>query len=73
MAAIVAGLVVGLVFCGFRPRSWLWGGATVVAGLLAAWLVSNTIYIRRVRQWTRQTLIPEAQRQTFPSAVFSMW
>jgi hypothetical protein len=42
-------------------RSWLWGGATVVAGLVAAWLVGHVIYIRRVRQWTRQTLVPEAQ------------
>ena len=42
-------------------RSWLWGGATVVAGLVAAWLVGETIYSRRVRRWTRQTLIPEAR------------
>jgi hypothetical protein len=33
----------------------------VVAGLAAAWLVSDAIYIRRVRHWTRQKLIPEAQ------------
>lgn len=62
VAALVAALVMGPVFL-WMPgaRTWLWGGATVVAGLAAAWLVSNTIYIRRVRQWTRQTLIPEAQ------------
>jgi hypothetical protein len=62
VAAIVAGLVVGVVFLWIpAARSWLWGGATVAAGLAAAWLVSNTIYIRSVRQWTRQTLIPETQ------------
>jgi hypothetical protein len=62
MAALVAALVMGPVFLWIPgTRSWLWGSATVVAGLMAAWLVSNTIYIRRVRQWTRQTLIPEAQ------------
>lgn len=62
VAAIVAGLVVGLVFLWIpAARSWLWGSTTVVAGLVVAWLVSNIIYIRRVRQWTRQKLIPEAQ------------
>jgi hypothetical protein len=62
LAAMVAALVLGPVFLWIPgARSWLWGGATVVAGLVAAWLVGNTIYIRRVRRWTRQTLIPEAQ------------
>jgi hypothetical protein len=62
LAAIVAALVMGPVFLWIPgARSWLWGGATVVAGLLAAWLVGEAVYIRRVRQWTRRTLIPEAQ------------
>ena len=33
----------------------------MIAGLAAACLVGNAISIRRVRRWTRQTLIPEAQ------------
>jgi hypothetical protein len=58
----VAALVMGPVFLWIPgARSWLWGGATVVAGLVAAWLIGDVIYIRRVRQWTRQTLIPEAR------------
>ena len=62
LAAVVAVLVLGPVFLWIPGAlNWLWGGATVVAGLLAAWLVGHAIYIRRVRQWTRQTLIPEAQ------------
>jgi hypothetical protein len=62
LAAIVAALVMGPVFLWIPgARSWLWGSATVVAGLVAAWLVGEAIYIRRVRRWTRQTLIPEAQ------------
>jgi hypothetical protein len=62
LAATVAALVMGPVFLWIPgANSLLWGGATVVAGLAAAWLVGDTIYIRRVRQWTRQTLIPEAQ------------
>lgn len=62
LTAMVAALVMALVFLLIPwTRSWLWGGATVGAGLLAAWLVGDTFYIRRVRQWTRQTLIPEAQ------------
>jgi hypothetical protein len=62
LAAIVAALVMGPVFLWIPgARSWLWGGATVVAGLVAAWLVGDALYTRRVRQWTRQTLIPEAQ------------
>jgi hypothetical protein len=62
LATIVAALVMGPVFLWVPgARSWLWGSVTVVAGLLAAWLVGHAIYIRRVRQWTRQTLIPEAQ------------
>jgi hypothetical protein len=62
VAAIVAALVMGPVFL-WMPgaRSWLWGGATVVAGLVAAWLVGDAIYVRRVRRWTRLTLIPQAQ------------
>jgi hypothetical protein len=60
--ALVAALVMGPVFVWIPgARSWLWGAATVVAGLVAAWLVGNTLYMRRVRRWTRQTLIPEAQ------------
>jgi hypothetical protein len=62
MVAIVAALLMGPVFLWIPvARSWLWGGATVVASMLAAWLVGDTLYVRRVRQWTRQTLIPEAQ------------
>jgi hypothetical protein len=62
LAAIVAALVVGPVFVWIpEARSWLWGSVTVVAGLVAAWFVGDSIYIRRVRRWTRQTLIPEAQ------------
>jgi hypothetical protein len=62
LAAIVAALVMGLVFLWIPgARSWLWGGATVIASLAAAWFVGDAIYVRRVRQWTRQTLIPEAQ------------
>jgi hypothetical protein len=58
----VAALVMGPVFLWIPgARSWLWGGVTVVAGLVAAWLVGEAIYIRRVRQWTRQSLFPEAQ------------
>ena len=62
VAAIVAALVMVPVLLWIpEARSWLWGGATVIAGLVAAWLVGHAIYIRRVRQWTRQTLIPEAR------------
>lgn len=62
LAALVAALVMGPVFVWIPgARSWLWGGATVVAGLMAAWLVGSTMYMRRVCQWTRQTLIPEAR------------
>jgi hypothetical protein len=61
-AAVVAALVIGPVFLWIPgARSWLWGGATAVAGLVAAWLVGHAIYLRRVRRWTRQTLIPEAR------------
>jgi hypothetical protein len=62
VAALVAALVMVPVFVWIPgARNWQWGGATVVAGLVAAWLVGYTLYIRRVRRWTRQTLIPEAQ------------
>jgi hypothetical protein len=62
LAAVVAALVMGPVFLWIPgARSWLWGGGTVIAGLAAACLVGNAISIRRVRRWTRQTLIPEAQ------------
>jgi hypothetical protein len=62
VAAIVAALVMVPVLLGIpEARSWLWGGVTVVTGLVAAWLVGDTIYTRRVCQWTRQRLIPEAQ------------
>jgi hypothetical protein len=62
LAVLAAALVMGPVFLLIpAARNWLWGGATVVAGLAAAWFVGDAIYTRRVRRWTRQTLIPEAQ------------
>ena len=62
LAAVVAALVAGPVLLWVPgARGWLWGGATVAAGLAAAWLVGEAVYVRRVRRWTRQTLIPEAQ------------
>jgi hypothetical protein len=62
LAAVVAALVIGSVFLWIpEARTWLWGGATVVTGLAAACLVGNAISVRRVRQWTRLTLITEAQ------------
>jgi hypothetical protein len=62
LVAIVAAFIMGPVFLWIPgARSWLWGAATVIAGLGAAWLIGDAVYIRRVRQWTRQKLIPEAQ------------
>ncbi len=43
-------------------RGWLGGTVTVVAGLGAAGLTGNLLLARRVRRWTREVLVPEAQR-----------
>jgi hypothetical protein len=58
----VAALVVGLAFLSLPAiRGWLWGGVTVVAGLIAATFFSNLLLTRWVCRWTRRVLIPEAQ------------
>ncbi len=62
LAAMAAALAMGPAFVWMAGAySWLWGGVAMAASLAAAWLVGETLYVRRVRQWTRQTLIPEAQ------------
>jgi hypothetical protein len=62
LVAVVAALVMVPVFLWIpAASSWLWGGATVVSGLAAACVIGNALSSRRVRRWTRQTLIPEAQ------------
>lgn len=43
-------------------RSWLWGTVTVLGGCGAAALTGHILLGRRVRRWTREVLVPEAQR-----------
>jgi hypothetical protein len=43
-------------------RNLLWGGVTVFAGAAAGAWVWQAILGRRVRRWTRETLVPESQK-----------
>ncbi len=58
----IAALVVWSAFLWLPPvRDWLWGTIVVVAGCGAAALTGHALLGRRVRQWTRQVLVPEAE------------
>jgi hypothetical protein len=62
LTAALAALVVWSAFLWAPPvRSWLWGSVTVVAGFGAAALTSRVLLKRRIFQWMRKVLIPEAQ------------
>jgi hypothetical protein len=49
-------------------RSWVWGSILLVAGLGSAAFVKHLVLNRRVCQWTRNTLIAEAQNANVPLA-----
>jgi hypothetical protein len=62
LTTALAALVVGAVLLGVpSARSWLWGGVTVVAGLAAAALGAQVLLRRKVRRWTHEVLVQEAQ------------
>jgi hypothetical protein len=53
--------LVGSIFLWLpAARSWLWGSVTVVAGVAAAAFSNHLLLSRKVRQWTREVLVPEA-------------
>lgn len=57
-----AAVIVGGVFAAVPAvRSWLWGTVAVVAGLIATAAINHLLLTRRVQQWTRKVLIPEAE------------
>jgi hypothetical protein len=64
-AGLPAALAAFVVWSAFlwmpAVRSRLWGSITVAAGLLAAALTRQLLVTRKVCQWTRKVLIPEAQ------------
>jgi hypothetical protein len=62
LTAALAALVVWSAFLWVPAiHSWLWGSITLVAGLGAAALTRQLLLTRKVCQWTRKVLIPEAQ------------
>jgi hypothetical protein len=69
--AFLAALAVWSAFA-WAPavRNWLWGSAVLVAGCVAAALTGRVLLIRRVRRWTREVLVPAAQRANVSLACF---
>jgi hypothetical protein len=63
--SLVAALVALCVWSAFlwlpATHSWLWGSITLFAGLAAAGFTRHLLLRRKVCQWTRKILIPEAQ------------
>ncbi len=51
-------------------RSWLWGSVMVVAVFWIAAFTSRSILARRVSQWTRKELIPQAEEANVSLACF---
>jgi len=51
-------------------HDWVWGTVTVVAGCAAAALTGHLLLTRRVRRWTREVLVPQAQRTNVSLACF---
>jgi len=43
-------------------RTWLWGSAMVVAGLIAGMVVMSKVSNARIASWTRRKLIPRAEK-----------
>jgi hypothetical protein len=68
---LLAALLVLLLFL-WAPevRGWPWGAIAVVAGGGAAALASHLLLTRRVSQWTRKELIPEAEIANVSLACF---
>jgi hypothetical protein len=61
MVALPA-LVIWSAFLWAPMRSWLWGTLLLVAGFGGAAFVKHLVLNRRIGQWTRNTLISEAQQ-----------
>jgi hypothetical protein len=70
-AAFLAALAVWSAFA-WAPvvRHWLWGSAVALAGCAAAALTCRVFLIRQVRRWTREVLVPAAQRANVSLACF---
>lgn len=53
----------GLVLiCMLVTRSWLWGCLAFALSVFAATVLESILFKRTVRQWTREVLVPEAQK-----------
>jgi hypothetical protein len=62
LPAALAALVVWSAFLWLPAvRNWQWGSITLGAGCLAATIISQLLHTRKICQWTRKVLIPEAQ------------
>jgi hypothetical protein len=62
MAALPALVIWSALLWAPPARSWLWGSLLFFAGLAAAAFVKHLVLNRLVCQWTRDTLIWEAQQ-----------
>lgn len=63
LSAFLAAAVVWLATA-WAPvvHGWRWAFVTAFAGFVAAAVVGRVVLVRRVRRWTREVLVPEAQR-----------
>ena len=59
--------IIGLILiCVLVTRSWLWGGLTSAACVVAATVLEFNLFKRSVGRWALQVLIPEAQEVKVP-------
>ncbi len=71
LPASLVGLAIWSIFLWLpAARDWLWGTVTVVAGFAAAALTGHLFLARRVRRWTREVLVSQAQQAGVPLTCF---
>ena len=59
-------IVVLVLICAFERHLWSWTALALEAGVIATLVTETILFMRQIRRWTIQVLIPEAQAVDVP-------